>query len=771
MRVLSLFVLLGLTSLVLARGPNGGRDLPVYELPVLAEQMHLYTQRTRNVSPRDVAWDAADPGALIKLTFNSSVGVTIDLFPEDMQDDVVAYLLTQDDTFWTERAKVQKGLVWYREIWRMYWKNFEFLQMSPNDESEWNIELTSEPYLVPSNTDLFDGHKVLAVDYIFTTYYVTDKESPAQSAADLVNLGGYDYEYIMVPVDPDDVVARYGYACMDEAEFPPGSVITPYAKYFFDVDCTGVEDPSEYEPNPYACHITEPWPEENCTDVVARVTGQVFINMTWTRVAWNDNIANQYRTTRYGKLTSPTGDMSPLSPNLNDNFVFYEYLAEGACEKVEGCTTGLGWRRLLKFDGVTMNFGKSDVHVGRVPLMDGSPAITTDEIDALALYNNHVYEYSDCHKHFHFQFYSSYKFGSGGDCNPVTNQTLQGEACQPLGECNLDTHRDENGNLCATGAKLAWCLESITRRINSEEVAFNAPYWLCGYQGVVPGWSDEYQSGIPCQWMDITGIQFDTSVPQPLSFQANPKGFLCEGILERNATGDIIFNPTNPPLYSTLGYLVNKPLCNYTNNWDQNDFSATTVTLSSSGSYINKPCNLTNFGPLRDCGWTELAPLLRCTPGKDVTVTVLGNNNKLTASTSTGDFGFVFRVCESSHVLQQGTACSIMSDITSESYTYTGPSTVDFTFTCPVARDVNETGGLFSLYVAPYFSSANLDLTSFKNNIAVTYESEGSYYTVPNTDHSNDGSNSGAAPSPIRASTPLIALFVVFAFAAFNMLL
>ncbi len=123
------------------------------------------------------------------------------------------------------------------------------------------------------------------------------------------------------------------------------------------------------------------------------------------------------------------------------------------CEYYEGCVGGLGGRTVMLFTTATPNIGSRD-------LVMGIPA-------------NHpeLYHYSACHDHYHFDEFARY-------------QLLAGDL------------------LAATGHKQAFCmLDTISWAWPNEFPKFD-----CTNQGISRGFSDWYESGLPCQWIDITGV-------------------------------------------------------------------------------------------------------------------------------------------------------------------------------------------------------------------------------------------------------------------------
>lgn len=141
-------------------------------------------------------------------------------------------------------------------------------------------------------------------------------------------------------------------------------------------------------------------------------------------------------------------DTAHLQPLYADVF-----MDQDTCEVLEGCVGGLGWRRLVLFTIATPNVGSDDLALG-------VPANLPE-----------LFHYSACHDHFHFDEFARYELLDGDQ-------------------------------LIATGHKQAFCL--------LDTISWAWPFALsqfnCGNQGISRGFSDFYESGLPCQWVDITGL-------------------------------------------------------------------------------------------------------------------------------------------------------------------------------------------------------------------------------------------------------------------------
>ena len=129
------------------------------------------------------------------------------------------------------------------------------------------------------------------------------------------------------------------------------------------------------------------------------------------------------------------------------------------CAVVEGCVSGVGKRRLMKFDVQTPNIGTAD-------LVLGSPI------------NNPAFIFSPCHGHYHLEGYAVYELLLPNGAAVVVN------------------------GMKVVGHKQAFCLEDYEPWYAN---AGQAKY-TCDYQGISMGWSDTYGSYLDCQWIDVTGV-------------------------------------------------------------------------------------------------------------------------------------------------------------------------------------------------------------------------------------------------------------------------
>jgi len=132
-------------------------------------------------------------------------------------------------------------------------------------------------------------------------------------------------------------------------------------------------------------------------------------------------------------------------------------VSPASCAVAEACVNGTGLRRLLRFSVQAVNQGQADL---RVPPPSNRPDL---------------FDYSECHGHYHFQGFARYELLDGA------------------------------GNVVLTGRKQAYCMEDTERVADGPGVACDKKY-DCSNQGIQAGWSDIYGNALDCQWLDITGL-------------------------------------------------------------------------------------------------------------------------------------------------------------------------------------------------------------------------------------------------------------------------
>lgn len=173
--------------------------------------------------------------------------------------------------------------------------------------------------------------------------------------------------------------------------------------------------------------------------------------------------------------------------------------SENACEIEEQCITGPGKRRLLQFEGRIENIGTGDLNPGREQ-------------------NNPLFEYSQCHGHFHFLDFTDYKL------------------------LNAD------GSVAVQGHKQSFCLVDMERVADYDSPVFGEIVHPepgpsgCSYLSA--GWADIYSVGTPCQWVDVTDVPAGDYM---LQVAVNPSGKISEGNVENNVVQVPVHIPADAP--------------------------------------------------------------------------------------------------------------------------------------------------------------------------------------------------------------------------------
>jgi hypothetical protein len=165
--------------------------------------------------------------------------------------------------------------------------------------------------------------------------------------------------------------------------------------------------------------------------------------------------------------------------------VSVETFAADDCAVVEGCVAGPGQHKLLRFDGVINNLGDSDFVLG-------SPE------------NNPLFVYSSCHQHYHLQDIMLYELLDSATKKPIL---VNGSA--------------------VVGRKQGFCM------IDNDQIAGTAEgKYDCDLQGITPGWSDNYDHTLDCQWIDVTGVPAGNYT---LRITVNPVGRYAESNTSNNS--------------------------------------------------------------------------------------------------------------------------------------------------------------------------------------------------------------------------------------------
>jgi hypothetical protein len=176
----------------------------------------------------------------------------------------------------------------------------------------------------------------------------------------------------------------------------------------------------------------------------------------------------------------PLPDMAPMADMMDGTWFvsYYPDVTPDSPVYVEGCVSGLGTRKVIRFDTVTGNLGDADFYVG-VPSAD-----------------NPLFQWSPAHMHYHVLGYADYQLLGTGLPDGVT------------------------------GHKQAFCLVDSTQ-LDPNAVA----HYTCDDQGITAGYADTYGYGLDCQWIDITDVPSGTYT---LQVEINPERRFLESDYSNN---------------------------------------------------------------------------------------------------------------------------------------------------------------------------------------------------------------------------------------------
>ncbi len=163
-------------------------------------------------------------------------------------------------------------------------------------------------------------------------------------------------------------------------------------------------------------------------------------------------------------------------------YIQHLYVDPETCLVAERCVSGTGNRKLLKFSTSIANIGSDDLQLG-VPEN-----------------NNPLWEYDQCHEHFHFEAYAEYKLtdNTGEQIRDLGHKN--GFSVQDLGDYDLSER-------------------PCNRRYSS------------GNQGISSGCVDIYGPTLECQWVDITALP---NGQYTLKVDTNPEGLIQETRTDNN---------------------------------------------------------------------------------------------------------------------------------------------------------------------------------------------------------------------------------------------
>ncbi|RIB05223.1 hypothetical protein C2G38_2281493 [Gigaspora rosea] len=276
---------------------------------IAARNAELFTLDNLNPN-RDVE------GALVETFFKSTIGVLLDEFSESfgIREKVANYYLGQSDDFWFKKAQMQTKFTEHRQAHRVYYY-FNKKQLTLPPEQVWEFNL-GKAYRTKIGV-----HDYIAVDVDFYSVLVTNAKTINTSEPALNIIDGKWSDHWILPVDPEFLLQKTGFACIDKSYTLTVESENIWAYY---------NDSCETEPQP-----TSEYPAICCADVLNQNVGFVNVTITWHRIPYTENVAKKYR---FGNHSSTFSDLVGIHKNLlEETRVAYRYHGRNSCELHEQC--------------------------------------------------------------------------------------------------------------------------------------------------------------------------------------------------------------------------------------------------------------------------------------------------------------------------------------------------------------------------------------------------------------------------------------------------
>ena len=209
----------------------------------------------------------------------------------------------------------------------------------------------------------------------------------------------------------------------------------------------------------------------------------------------------------------------------NNWIVRVEDLPADFCSVIEGGVTP-GTHTILRFTVTTPNIGKGDVFIGS-PLDHMDPNHDGNFSDSDGLY-----EFAQCHQHFHFQHYATYR---------LIDQSGHEWKAAKRGFCMLDTdpYNVQNGDGTWTYRNCG----TLTRD---------------GFQGISSGWADTYVFKLGGQYFVLDGGDGQPAIPP--------------GVY----TIEVVVNPPYPPEQGKACPRVTDPATGLCHNFAETNYANNT---------------------------------------------------------------------------------------------------------------------------------------------------------------------------------------------------
>ena len=169
-------------------------------------------------------------GALLEVKFKGKIGYNLDeipLYALDSTKDYIKNIVTEDE--WETRVRLQIFATNYRQVFLMFY--FQQQLLIPPTQV-WHIHFENEPY-----EETIQGHSYISRSYSYYSVAVGREDSLNAPGAPLNKVGGEWSDIYSLPVDPEHLFQRTGYACVNEASYSLDTVTSENILGYYDQRC------------------------------------------------------------------------------------------------------------------------------------------------------------------------------------------------------------------------------------------------------------------------------------------------------------------------------------------------------------------------------------------------------------------------------------------------------------------------------------------------------------------------------------------------------
>ena len=327
--------------------------------------------------------------------------------------------------------------------------------------------------------DMAAGHDVVGVPYEFDSVLLSSKASPGQAEPGLRQIGGRRVERFVLPDRPGAAPAAHRVRVHGRVRLSVQQRRQRGARLVLRTGRRGREvglsarRTTRSSPTSHAC--------KRSSEHVGGSTRRV----RFERLPWDAAIADEVR---LGEVTGDEPDLEVYTPDFAPSRVTYRYIHGTRAARCGG---------LCRWDGVATTAPVR--HVGRER---GRAQLVIGKVD---------YEVTG-------KAGSSTRTSSSSSA-PATTITTSGTTASSIGGAYRRREHQEGVLPPAHGPSGEPGDEPAASAVRD-----------CAFQGVAPGWIDQYQAGLPSQWLDTTDFPAGTG---DRSFRSNPDGLLVRGDLRR----------------------------------------------------------------------------------------------------------------------------------------------------------------------------------------------------------------------------------------------